>query len=86
VAWHWWSLFIAWAFYQTGSTLSGLWWWLNLVFFAPINIFLNIILVVNAGMDGKYMEAYWKVLGSFLFGLLIYVSYLSPNLQWYNLH
>ena len=57
-----------------------------MVFFAPINIFLNIILVVNAGMDGKYMEAYWKVLGSFLFGLLIYVSYLSPNLQWYNLH
>lgn len=56
-----------------------------MVIFSPVNIFLNIILVGKAGMDGKYMEAYWKVLGSFLFGALIYISYLYPNLQWYYL-
>jgi len=54
--------------------------------FAPIQIFISLIVIVAAGIDGKYMGAFWKTLASFLFGLLIYLSYLYPNLEWYHLN
>jgi hypothetical protein len=82
----WWSLFSSWGFYQTGSAISDIWWWLNLCLFAPIQILISLVVIVVAGIDGKYMATYNKTLASFLIGLIIYLAYLSPNLKWYHLN
>ena len=54
--------------------------------FVPFQIFISLVVIVVAGIDGNYMAAYYKTLASFLIGLIIYFAYLSPNLQWYNLN
>ena len=86
VALTWWSLFSSWGYYQTGSAISDIWWWLNLCLFAPIQILFSLVVIVVAGIDDKYMATYYKTLASFLIGLIIYFAYLSPNLQWYHLN